>query len=46
MGTAYCLQYMHHELNPPVAHTKVSSHVVTLTDDFATKVHIYFFSIL
>ncbi|RHN72100.1 putative protein kinase RLK-Pelle-LRR-VI-2 family [Medicago truncatula] len=37
MGTAYCLQYMHHELNPPVAHSKVSSHVVTLTDDFAAK---------
>ncbi|CAJ1961930.1 unnamed protein product [Sphenostylis stenocarpa] len=38
MGVAYCLQYMHHDLNPPVAQSKVSSKRVFLTDDFAAKV--------
>lgn len=38
MGTAYCLQYMHHELNPPVAHSNLSSHCIYLTDDYAAKV--------
>lgn len=40
MGSAYCLQYMHHDLNPPIAHTKLSSNMIFLTDDFAAKVHI------
>ncbi|XP_057433004.1 protein MALE DISCOVERER 2 isoform X2 [Lotus japonicus] len=37
MGSAYCLQYMHHDLNPPIAHTKLSSNMIFLTDDFAAK---------
>lgn len=40
MGTAYCLQYMHHDLNPPVAHTNLTSTAIYLTDDYAAKVHI------
>lgn len=39
MGTAYCLQYMHHDLDPPVAHTNLSSSCIFLTDDYAAKVH-------
>lgn len=49
MGTAYCLQYMHHDLNPPVPHSNLNSHAIYLTDDYAAKVkfkfeifHIYF----
>ncbi|XP_062095915.1 protein MALE DISCOVERER 1 isoform X2 [Humulus lupulus] len=38
MGTAYCLQYMHHDLNPPVAHPNLSSNVIFLTDDYAAKI--------
>lgn len=38
MGTAYCLQYMHHDLNPPVAHTNLSSTSIFLTDDYAAKI--------
>ncbi|XP_027348431.1 protein MALE DISCOVERER 2-like [Abrus precatorius] len=38
MGTAYCLQYMHHDLNPPVAHSGLSSVSILLTDDFAAKI--------
>ncbi|XP_061372617.1 protein MALE DISCOVERER 2-like [Gastrolobium bilobum] len=38
MGTAYCLQYMHHDLNPPVAHSNLNSASILLTDDFAPKV--------
>ncbi|MCI09554.1 putative LRR receptor-like serine/threonine-protein kinase, partial [Trifolium medium] len=37
MGTAYCLQYMHHDLNPPIAHSKVNSKFIMLTDDYAAK---------
>lgn len=37
MGTAYCLQYMHHDLNPPVAHSNLNSAAILLTDDFAAK---------
>lgn len=37
MGTAYCLQYMH-ELNPPIAHCKLGSSGIYLTDDYAAKV--------
>jgi hypothetical protein len=46
MGTAYCLQYMHHDLNPPVAHTKVNSKLIMLTDDYAAKVHTYIYIFL
>ncbi|XP_054803329.1 protein MALE DISCOVERER 2-like isoform X2 [Prosopis cineraria] len=38
MGVAYCLQYMHHDLNPSVAHSNLDSHSVLLTDDFAAKI--------
>ncbi|KAJ7968715.1 putative Receptor protein kinase [Quillaja saponaria] len=38
MGTAYCLQYMHHDLNPPVAHSGLSSAAIFLTDDYASKI--------
>ncbi|KAL5188174.1 Protein MALE DISCOVERER 2 [Glycine soja] len=38
MGTAYCLQYMHHDLNPPVAHSNLNSIAILLTDDFAAKI--------
>ncbi|KAJ0080642.1 hypothetical protein Patl1_10500 [Pistacia atlantica] len=38
MGTAYCLQYMHHDLDPPVAHTNLTSSCIFLTDDYAAKV--------
>ncbi|VVB08092.1 unnamed protein product [Arabis nemorensis] len=37
MGTAYCLQHMH-ELNPPIAHSKLASSGIYLTDDYAAKV--------
>lgn len=39
MGTAYCLQYMHHDLNPTVAHSNLCSKAIYLTDDYAAKVH-------
>ncbi|KAK4857850.1 hypothetical protein QYF36_007193 [Acer negundo] len=38
MGTAYCLQYMHQDLNPPVSHSNLNSHFIYLTDDYAAKV--------
>lgn len=38
MGTAYCLQYMHHDLNPPVAHSNLNSGAIYLTDDYAAKI--------
>ncbi|XVE51472.1 hypothetical protein DITRI_Ditri02bG0043600 [Diplodiscus trichospermus] len=37
MGVAYCLQYMHHDLNPPIAHSNLSSTAIFLTDDYAAK---------
>ncbi|KAK8681034.1 hypothetical protein V6N13_053441 [Hibiscus sabdariffa] len=37
MGVAYCLQYMHHELNPPLAHPNLSSSSIYLADDYAAK---------
>lgn len=43
MGTAYCLQYMHHDLNPPVAHSNLNSIAILLTDDFAAKVYTFLF---
>ncbi len=42
MGTAYCLQYMHHDLNPPVAHANLNSTAIFLTDDYAAKVDFLF----
>lgn len=41
MGVAYCLRYLHHDLNPPIAHCNLNSHSVLLTDDFAAKVHLF-----
>ncbi|XP_059440357.1 protein MALE DISCOVERER 2-like isoform X2 [Corylus avellana] len=38
MGTAYCLQYMHHDLNPPVSHSNLNSTAIYLTDDYAAKI--------
>ncbi|CAI9773239.1 unnamed protein product [Fraxinus pennsylvanica] len=37
MGTSYCLQYMHY-LNPPVAHSNLTSKDIFLTDDYAAKI--------
>ncbi|KAK8494532.1 hypothetical protein V6N12_034692 [Hibiscus sabdariffa] len=38
MGVAYCLLYMHHDLNPPMCHPKLTSATILLTDDYAAKV--------
>ncbi|XP_006645618.1 protein MALE DISCOVERER 2 isoform X2 [Oryza brachyantha] len=38
MGVSYCLQYMHHELNPPVAINDMRSDTIFMTDDYAAKV--------
>lgn len=37
MGITYCLQYMHHEMEPPVIHPNLHSSAVYLTDDYAAK---------
>ncbi|XP_022845296.1 protein MALE DISCOVERER 1-like [Olea europaea var. sylvestris] len=37
MGISYCLQYMHY-LNPPVAHSNLTSKDIFLTDDYAAKI--------
>lgn len=38
MGITYCLQYMHHELSPPVSLPNLQSSSIYLTDDYAAKV--------
>ncbi|XP_019704719.1 protein MALE DISCOVERER 2 isoform X2 [Elaeis guineensis] len=38
MGIAYCLQYMYHELNPPVSFPVLQSNSIFLTDDYAAKI--------
>ncbi|KAI5005940.1 hypothetical protein ZWY2020_033183 [Hordeum vulgare] len=38
MGLAYCLQYMHHELDPPVAINDIRSDAIFMTDDYAAKI--------
>lgn len=38
MGIAYCLQSMHHEMKPPLAHPNLQSNSILLTDDFAAKI--------
>ncbi|CAN1166208.1 Protein MALE DISCOVERER 1 [Linum perenne] len=38
MGVAYCLTYMHHDTNPPVSHSCLSSRSILLSDDYAAKV--------
>ena len=45
MGTAYYLQYMHHDLNPPIAMSDLTTSCMFLTDDFTAKVF-YFISFL
>jgi hypothetical protein len=42
MGMAYCLQYMHHELEPPVAVYDMRSDAIFMTDDYAAKVSYLF----
>ncbi|KAH9309192.1 hypothetical protein KI387_037103, partial [Taxus chinensis] len=37
MGIAYCLQYMHHDLDPAVTHPSLHSNAIYLTDDYAAK---------
>lgn len=37
MGMAYCLEHMH-QLTPPVAHRKLQSSSIYLTEDYAAKV--------
>ena len=37
MGMAYCLEYMH-QLNPPIAHQKLQSSSIYLTEDYAAKI--------
>lgn len=44
MGIAYCLQHMHHDLNPPVVHPNLRSDSVFLTDDYAAKVNCFVLS--
>lgn len=38
MGIAYCLQYIHNEINPPMAHSNLNSSAIFLTDGYAAKV--------
>ncbi|XP_074319289.1 protein MALE DISCOVERER 1-like isoform X3 [Silene latifolia] len=38
MGTCYCLEYMHHEFDPPIVHPNLQSDAILLTDDYAAKV--------
>lgn len=38
MGVAYCLQYMHHELSPPMAIHDVRSDTTFISDDYAAKI--------
>lgn len=40
MGVAYCLQYMHHELSPPMAIHDVRSDTTFISDDYAAKVQL------
>ncbi|GAB4846580.1 hypothetical protein Ancab_025587 [Ancistrocladus abbreviatus] len=37
MGTSYCLEYMHHELDPPVVLPSLQSDTILLSDDYAAK---------
>nr|CAN60298.1 hypothetical protein VITISV_017762 [Vitis vinifera] len=38
MGVAYCLEHMHHVLNPPLVHPHLHSSSILLTEDCAAKV--------
>lgn len=40
MGVAYCLEHMHHVLNPPLVHPHLHSSSILLTEDCAAKVRI------
>ncbi|XP_076946755.1 protein MALE DISCOVERER 2-like [Bidens hawaiensis] len=37
MGTSYCIEYMH-ELNPPIPLTNVTSTMIYLSEDYASKI--------
>ncbi|XP_011001758.1 PREDICTED: inactive receptor-like serine/threonine-protein kinase At2g40270 isoform X2 [Populus euphratica] len=43
MGMAYCLEHMH-QLNPPIAHSNLTSSVISLTEDYASKISDFTFS--
>ncbi|KAG4971377.1 hypothetical protein JHK82_037043 [Glycine max] len=43
MGIAYCLQYLHHDLSPPMIHSSLASNMIFLTDDFAAKMAVVTF---
>jgi len=38
MGAAYGLEYMHHELVPPVSHLGFDANSIFLTDDYSAKI--------
>lgn len=38
MGVAYCLEHMHHVLNPPLVHPHLHSSSILLTEDCAAKI--------
>ncbi|KAJ6902339.1 hypothetical protein NC651_019965 [Populus alba x Populus x berolinensis] len=43
MGMAYCLEHMH-QLNPPIAHSNLTSSVISLAEDYASKISDFTFS--
>lgn len=38
MGTAYGMEYMHHDLTPPCSHLNFDANAIYLTDEYAAKV--------
>ncbi|KAJ6726880.1 PROTEIN MALE DISCOVERER 2 [Salix purpurea] len=43
IGMAYCLEHMH-QLNPPLAHSNLNSLMISLTEDYASKISDFIFS--
>ncbi|KAJ6317825.1 hypothetical protein OIU76_013383 [Salix suchowensis] len=43
IGMAYCLEHMH-QLNPPLAHSNLNSLMISLTEDYASKISYFTFS--
>uniref|UniRef100_A0A6N2LRE6 Protein kinase domain-containing protein n=1 Tax=Salix viminalis TaxID=40686 RepID=A0A6N2LRE6_SALVM len=43
IGMAYCLEHMH-QLNPPLAHSNLNSLMISLTEDYASKISNFTFS--
>ncbi|KAJ6429293.1 hypothetical protein OIU84_020846 [Salix udensis] len=43
VGMAYCLEHMH-QLNPPLAHSNLNSLMISLTEDYASKISNFTFS--